>query len=321
MGADDRSREELAREVEALRRQVEALTVAARRYHAIVGNTALSVQVCDAGGRVVEVNKGFEKLWKLSLEVVRDHVILEDMQLEPSGSLRGVRHAYATGEATRLPAIRYDPKHTEGVSQGSAGWVASSIYPVKNEAGELLEAVVMHYEIGELARSEEELRAQNEALEAAVAARTAELSAHLRLLREQQQSIRELSTPVIRLWEGILALPLIGMIDAERAAQIMENLLSAIVQQRASQVILDVTGVPVIDADVASHLFKSVGAAGLLGVHCIVVGISPKMAQTLVDLDVDFARVTTAPSLQEGLRQALTRRVERSPRHGVKAQG
>jgi rsbT co-antagonist protein RsbR len=321
MEADDRSREELVREVEALRREVEALKVAARRYHAIVGNSALSVQVCDAGGRVVEVNQGFEKLWKLSLEVVRDHVILEDMQLEPSGSLRGVRHAYATGEATRLPAIRYDPRHTEGVAQGSAGWVASSIYPVKNEAGELLEAVVMHYEIGELARSEEELRAQNEALEAAVAARTAELSAHLRLLREQQQSIRELSTPVIRLWEGILALPLIGMIDSERAAQIMENLLSAIVQQRASQVILDVTGVPVIDADVASHLFKSVGAAGLLGVHCIVVGISPKMAQTLVDLGVDFSRVTTAPSLQEGLRQALTRRAERAATRGAKPQG
>ncbi|PCC73278.1 rsbT co-antagonist protein RsbR [Nannocystis exedens] len=308
MGADDRSHEELVRELEALRRQVEALKTAARRYHAMVDNPALSVQVCDAKGRVVEVNQGFERLWKLTIDVVRDHVILDDLQLEPSGSLAGVRRAYATGEATRLPAIRYDPRHTEGVAQGSAGWVASSIYPVKDEAGELVEAVVMHYEIGELARSEEELRAQNEALEVAVAERTAELSAHLRLLREQQQSIRELSTPVIRLWDGILALPLIGMIDAERAAQIMENLLAAIVAQRAAQAIIDVTGVPVIDTDVASHLFQTVRAAGLLGVHCIMVGISPKMAQTLVELDVDFSRVTTAPSLQEGLRQALTRR-------------
>lgn len=315
MGADDKSNEELVREVEALRRQVEELTVAARRYHAMVDNTALSVQVCDAGGRVVEVNAGFEKLWKLSLAAVRNHVILEDKQLEPSGSLRGVRHAYATGEATRLPAIRYDPGRTEGVSEGTAGWVASSIYPVHDEAGELVEAVVMHYEIGELKRSEEELRVQNEALEAAVAARTTELSEHLRLLHEQQRSIRELSTPVIRLWEGILALPLIGMLDSVRAAQIMENLLAAIVDQRASQVIVDVTGVPVIDTDAASHLFKTVAAAALLGVHCILVGISPRMAQTLVDLEVDFTRLTTAASLEDGLRQALARRTHgASPR-------
>jgi len=315
MSANGTSNEELVREVEALRRQVEALTVAARRYHAMVDNTALSVQVCDDAGRVVEVNKGFERLWKLPLAAVRNHVILEDKQLEPSGSLHGVRHAYATAEATRLPAIRYDPQRTEGVSDGSAGWVASSIYPVKNAAGELVEAVIVHYEIGELKRSEEELRAQNEALEAAVAARTAELSEHLRLLHEQQQSIRELSTPVIRLWEGILALPLIGTIDAARAEQTMENLLTAIVTHRASQVILDVTGVPVIDTDVASHLFQTVSAAALLGVHCILVGISPKIAQTLVDLDVDFRRLITAASLEDGLRLALARRNDRaSPR-------
>lgn len=316
MGAEDRSNEELVREVEALRRRVEELEVAARRYRAMVDNTALSVQVCDANGRVVEVNKGFEKLWKLSLAAVHNHIILEDKQLEPSGSLQGVRHAYATGEATRLPVIRYDPRRTEGVAEGAAGWVASSIYPVRNAAGELLEAVIVHYEIGEIKRSEEELRTQNEALEEAVAARTAELSEHIRLLHEQQRSIRELSTPVIRLWDGILALPLIGTIDPARATQIMDNLLTAIVHHRASQVILDVTGVPVIDTDAASHLFETVGAAALLGVHCILVGISPRMAKTLVDLNVDLARMTTAASLEDGLRQALTRRIAGSSRRG-----
>lgn len=308
MAASDRSNEELTAEVEALRRQVEELEVDARRYRAMVDNVALSVQVCDAAGRVVEVNRGFERLWHLSLAAVHGHVILEDKQLEPSGSLRGVRHAYATGEATRLPAIRYDPRHTEGVSDGSAGWVASSIYPVRDDAGRLVEAVIMHYEIGELKRSEEELRIQNEALEAAVAARTAELSEHLRLLHAQQQSLRELSTPVIRLWPGILALPLIGVIDAARATQIMENLLTAIVHHRASQVLLDVTGVPVIDAEVAAHLCQTVGAAALLGVRCILVGISPTMAQTLVELDLDLTRLATAASLEDGLRQALAQR-------------
>lgn len=317
MAAEEKTAEELAREVEELRRQVGELRLAARRYHALIDNTALSLQVLDVQGTMREANQGFDALWQIPRSALVDYNMLQDEQLEASGILPLIRRAFAIGEVTKLPVIRYDPSRTEGIAEGKAGWVAASLFPVRNEAGEIVEYLIVHYEIGELKRSEEELRLQNEALEAAVTERTRELSAHLQLLREQQRSILELSTPVIRLWEGILALPLIGTIDSARAAQIMENLLTAIVQQRATHVILDVTGVPVFDTNVASHLIKTVGAATLLGAYCILVGISPQMAQTLVHLDVDFGRLTTAASLEDGLRQALARanhRIVATPR-------
>lgn len=311
MSADEKSKEELVREVEELRRQVDELKVAARRYHAIVDNAALSVVVYDPRGRVTESNEGFEVLWQVPSAALANYTVLEDAQLEAPGILPRIKHAYATGEATKLPVTRYDPQQIEGMNAGRTRWVAAAIFPVCDQAGGLIEAVLMHYEIGELKQSEEVLRAQNEALEAAVAERTRELSAHLRRLEEQQQSILELSTPVIRLWEGILALPLIGMIDSLRASQVMENLLAAIVDQQASQVIVDVTGVPLIDTAVASHLLNTVSAAALLGANCILVGISPEMAQTLVHLDIDFGRLSTAASLEQGLRQALARSNQR----------
>lgn len=323
MAADDRAKEELLREVEELRQKVEELKIAARRYHALADNTVLSVQLLDTKGQMLGANQGFDALWKIPRAALADYNMLEDKQLAASGVLPRIRHAFETGEVTKMPVIRYDPNRTEGISEGKAGWVAASLFPVRDEAGKLVEFLIVHFEIGELKQSEEELRAQNEALEAAVEERTRELSAHLQLLKEQQRSILELSTPVIRLWEGILALPLIGTIDSVRAAQIMENLLTAIVRQRASHVILDVTGVPVFDTSVASYLLKTVGAATLLGAYCILVGISPQMAQTLVHLDVDFSRLTTAGSLEDGLRQALARlnqRIVCAPR-AVKEKG
>lgn len=307
MAAEEKTNAALAHEVARLRQEVAELKVAARRYHALVDPTELSVQFLDPQGQMTDANQGFDALWRIPRAALVDYNMLKDQQLEAAGILPRIRHAFQTGTVTKLPVIRYDPSRTEGIGEGTAGWVGASLFPVRDEAGKLVEVMIMHYEIGQLTKSEEELRAQNEALEAAVTERTRELSEHLRRLKEQQQAILELSTPVIRLWKGILALPLIGMIDAVRAAQIMENLLTAIVEQRASQVILDVTGVPVIDTSAASHLIKTVGAATLLGASCILVGISPQMAQTLVHLDVDFGRMATAASLEDGLRQALAR--------------
>ncbi|MBK9260540.1 MAG: STAS domain-containing protein [Polyangiaceae bacterium] len=296
--------------MEELRRQVDELKVAARRYHAIVDNTTISLVVYDSRGHVLQVNEGFEKLWQIPFAALAGYVVLDDPQLEARGLLRRFRHAFATGEPVHLPVIRYDP-HESTVTAGKERWVGASLFPVRNAAGELIEAVLLHYELDEFKHSEDELRAQNEVLEAAVAERTRELSEHFNRYKEQQQVILELSTPVIRLWKGILALPLVGMIDSVRAAQVMENLLAAIVHQQASQVIVDVTGVPLIDTSVASHLLRTVSAAALLGAHCILVGISPDMAQTLMHLDVDFGRLSTAASLEQGLRQALTRTNQR----------
>src|SRR5262249_22474363 len=104
-----------------------------------------------------------------------------------------------------------------------------------------------------------------------------------------------------------LLLPLIGVIDSRRAAQVMENLLESIAQARAQIVIIDITGVPMVDTSVASHLVRAVQAAELLGCQSILVGISPEIAQTLVGLGVDFSHITTRATLQNGLEDALKR--------------
>src|SRR5690606_21295068 len=113
------------------------------------------------------------------------------------------------------------------------------------------------------------------------------------VIRRQQQELLELSTPVISLWDGILAVPLIGTLDSARTQVVMESLLSQIVTTGASIAVIDITGVPTVDTLVAQHLLKTVAAARLMGADCIVSGIRPQIAQTIVHLGVDLGDVTT----------------------------
>jgi rsbT co-antagonist protein RsbR len=121
----------------------------------------------------------------------------------------------------------------------------------------------------------------------------------------QQIAIRELSTPAIEVWEGVVILPLIGTIDAARAGQITESLLDSIMSTQASVAIMDITGVPVIDTMVANQLLKSVEASRMLGADVVLTGVSPHNAQSLVNLGVDLSRVTTMNSLMAGLKWAI----------------
>lgn len=123
-------------------------------------------------------------------------------------------------------------------------------------------------------------------------------------ITEQQQAMLSLSTPVLQIRDQILVLPLIGTIDSARAAQIVEQLLNSIVDTQASVVILDITGVPVIDTAVANHLIKTIQAARMLGAKTIITGISPVNAQTLVTLGVDLSMMTTIGSLRSGVKLA-----------------
>jgi Anti-anti-sigma regulatory factor (antagonist of anti-sigma factor) len=125
------------------------------------------------------------------------------------------------------------------------------------------------------------------------------------MIKQQAKAIDELSTPVIQLWDGILALPLIGTIDSARAKQIMENLLSEIVKTKSSQVVMDITGVPIVDTGVASRLMRTVEAARLLGAECILTGISPIIAQTLVTVGINLGSIQTRATLKNGLESAL----------------
>jgi rsbT co-antagonist protein RsbR len=123
----------------------------------------------------------------------------------------------------------------------------------------------------------------------------------------QQQEMLELSTPVVTLWKGVLALPLIGTLDSARTQVVMENLLQRIVDTGSTIAILDITGVPTVDTLVAQHLLKTVAAARLMGADCIISGIRPQIAQTIVHLGVDLTSVTTKATLADAFAVALKR--------------
>ena len=125
------------------------------------------------------------------------------------------------------------------------------------------------------------------------------------LIDRQHQELLDLSTPVVELWQGILALPLIGTLDSERTQIVMESLLEAIVDKEATVAILDITGVPTVDTLVAQHLMKTVAAARLMGAECIISGIRPQIAQTIVHLGVNLEGVITKATLAGALKTAL----------------
>jgi rsbT co-antagonist protein RsbR len=125
-----------------------------------------------------------------------------------------------------------------------------------------------------------------------------------RVIREQQEAIRELSTPVLQVRERLLILPIIGLIDPQRARQLTEQLLRAIRANRAKVVVIDITGVAAMDASVANHLVLTVESARLLGAMVIVTGLSPEIAQTLVNIGVDLGKMNTVGDLQGGIEEA-----------------
>ena len=127
------------------------------------------------------------------------------------------------------------------------------------------------------------------------------------LIIRQQQELMELSTPVVTLWEGVLALPVIGTLDSARTQVVMENLLQRIVETGASIAIIDITGVPTVDTLTAQHLLKTVAAARLMGADCIISGIRPQIAQTIVHLGVDLGSVITKATLADAFTIAMKR--------------
>ncbi|MEZ4436350.1 MAG: STAS domain-containing protein [bacterium] len=127
------------------------------------------------------------------------------------------------------------------------------------------------------------------------------------VIERQQEEILELSSPVVQVWDGVLAVPLIGTLDSYRTQQVTETILEAVVATRSEQVILDITGVPTVDTQVAHHLLKTVAALRLMGAEAIVSGIRPQIAQTMVHLGVDLGQVVTKARLADALKLAFQR--------------
>jgi len=132
-------------------------------------------------------------------------------------------------------------------------------------------------------------------------------AAREQIIADQAAAMLELSTPVIRLWEGIIAVPLVGTLDSARTQLVMEKLLETLVATGAEHAVLDITGVPTVDTEVAQHLLKTVSAVRLLGAECIISGIRPQVAQTIVALGIEFGDIATKATLADALLHALHR--------------
>jgi len=128
------------------------------------------------------------------------------------------------------------------------------------------------------------------------------------IITEQAEQLLELSTPVVKLWDGVVAVPLIGTLDSARSQVAMERLLQALVDTGSPYAILDITGVPAVDTQVAQHILKTVIAAQLMGAQCIISGIRPQIAQTIVSLGIEFGDIATKANLSDALQYVLRRK-------------
>src|SRR6202044_36217 len=133
-------------------------------------------------------------------------------------------------------------------------------------------------------------------------------AAREQIIADQATTMMELSTPVVRLWEGVVAVPLVGTLDSARTQVVMEKLLETLVSTGSAHAIIDITGVPAVDTQVAQHLLKTVVAAKLMGAECIISGIRPQIAQTIVALGIEFGDIRTKASLADALVTAIRNR-------------
>jgi rsbT co-antagonist protein RsbR len=161
--------------------------------------------------------------------------------------------------------------------------------PIHNERGEVTYVAGISLDITESKRTEQELRSK------------------LDLIQKQQQVIRLLSTPIIQVWDRVLTLPLVGIFDSARAADVMESVLREVVQTRARYAIIDLTGIDAMDTVTADHLLKLCKAIKLLGAEGIITGIHPAIAQTMIGLGVDLTSIVTRSTLREGLQHCIQR--------------
>jgi rsbT co-antagonist protein RsbR len=207
-------------------------------------------------------------------------------------------------DAPGVTAIQHVLEHVAGTRMRAG----ADIVGVSGEVAQLREPM--------LAMVSEQLRASEHARGAAVAAtalvgtlRAAlmerAVSAGSDTIARQRLELREVATPVIKLWDGVLAVPLIGTLDSARTQVVMETLLNQIVEQHAAVAILDITGVPMVDSMIAQHLLKTVMAVRLMGARCVVSGIRPQIAQTVVQLGIDLGDVVTRSTLADALAWAL----------------
>lgn len=191
-------------------------------------------------------------------------------------------YSYKSEETTQVTQA-LQGEHLHSLTEVHGVFWENWVVPIQDTHGKVKAVVGLSLDISEAKKAEQELRAR------------------LEQIQKQQEVISKLSSPIIQVWDGVLALPVIGVVDSARTAEVMQNLLDAIVRTGAHYAILDLTGVEVVDTQVASHLIRLVSAIRLLGADGIICGIRPPVAQTIVTLGLDISGVVTRSNLKAGI--------------------
>ena len=241
----------------------------------------------------------------------RDLITENDLREQSTEFLRRFERAVATGEVTNIKAAVWEPTleilDELSRNRGRMGFTPSETATFVLSLKEPL-ALGLRKGGGNPEELFDETWATSTLLDR-LALHTMEVFQQTReeIIARQQEDMLELSTPVVKIWDGIVALPLIGTLDSARTGVVMESLLQRIVETGSDIAIIDITGVPTVDTLVAQHLLKTVAAARLMGADCIISGIRPQIAQTMVHLQIDLSSVTTKATMAEALRTGLAR--------------
>ena len=249
---------------------------------------------------------------QLGADTMRHDLIKEDELREQSAEfLQRFEKAVAAGELTNIRAAAWEPAlevlDKLSRNRGRMGFSPSETATFVLSLKEPL-ASGMRRENGHTEQVFEDTWTASALLDK-LALHTTEIYQQSReeVIARQAEDMLELSTPVVKIWDGVVALPLIGTLDSARTGVVMESLLQRIVETGSEIAIIDITGVPTVDTLVAQHLLKTVAAARLMGADCIISGIRPQIAQTMVHLQIDLSSVATKATMAEALRTAFTR--------------
>lgn len=256
----------------------------------IFEQSPIAMSIYDSSGLQVAINKAQAVLFGMKPELwIGRFNMLTDPQLVASGSIE--RHQRVmNGETVTTPPLSIIGR-LSGIEEHltEERWIEAIYAPIRDDTGKVTHLLAVLRDVSrEIAQSKEIQLAASE-------------------IDSQREMIESLSTPVVQVWEGILAMPLVGSIDSRRATRIMEGLLTAIAERKAECVIIDITGVPIVDTQVAQYLIQSAQASRLLGCEVALVGIGAEMAQALVQLGVDFRTLNTLVNLQGGIAWAFAR--------------
>jgi len=303
--------ERLKARVAALEEQLETrdrveaeLRAEAATLRAVIEQLPIGIMVADSTGKVTLTNR---EALKLGDDTTVDRNLV-DRTLDDVVSEYGIYEAdkktlvnpenVTLAKALRGETIRGEELFIRSPSFPEGLWVEAHAAPYATADNASTGAVVAFLDCRARKFLEEETASQNTSLLAAEAEK-------LETITRLRTAVEQLSTPILELWEDVLALPVIGIVDSRRSSEMMERLLHEIVQKQSRFVIIDLTGVEVIDTSTADHFMKLVKAVGLIGARCVLTGIRPAVAQTLVDLDVSFGQLETLRNLRHGLRYCL----------------